>query len=289
MDHVHEPIIDLADPRLEEYTNLTDLKLRSRYEPEKGLYIAESATVIERALNAGHRPRSFFMSARWVEQMEPITSQFPDVPTFVGEPATLETITGFNVHRGALAAMHRPQLLSVAELLDQVAHRRAHSNLGEGLGPQGTRARSRIAVLDGIIDHTNIGAIIRSCAALGVDAIIVTDASADPLYRRAIRVSMGTVFQVPWTRSQRLDTTMRLLGEAGYTTAALALNDNSITLDDLIAENHDHLAFLFGNEGHGLPAQALRDVDRVVRIPMAGEVDSLNVAATSALVFYATR
>lgn len=280
-----EPITSTTDPRLEEYTNLTDMRLRSRFEPERGVYIAESATVISRAITAGHAPRSFLMSPKWVEQMTPLMDQFPNIPAYVGAPGLLEELTGFNVHRGALASMHRPALPSLDDFMTRIT--RTHQP--NALGIDGQSARSRIAVLDGIIDHTNLGAIIRSCAALGVDGIIVNHTSADPLYRRAIRVSMGTVFQVPWTRANNLIEVLDLLHEAHYTTAALALSDNAITLDQFNAENHGKVAFLFGNEGHGLSDRTLATVSRVVTIPMAGNVDSLNVAATSALVFYATR
>ncbi|MER2138427.1 MAG: TrmH family RNA methyltransferase, partial [Arthrobacter sp.] len=167
------------DPRVSDYTRLTDTALRRLREPAEGMYIAESSKVLRRAIDAGHTPRSFFLVEKWLEDLQDILDRFPDVPAFVGTPAILESITGFHLHRGALAAMHRPAPLELAEVL---------------------AASRRIAILENIVDHTNIGAIFRSAAALGVDAVLVSPQCADPLYRRAIRVSMGTVFQVPWHR-----------------------------------------------------------------------------------------
>lgn len=265
-------ITDLQDPALQDYVGLTDVVLRSKHEPEKGLYIAESANVIGRCIEAGHQPRSFLMAERWLDSMADILSQFPDVPVFTAAPGVLEELTGFNLHRGAMAAMHRPAL---PELKDLIA-----SEPGE---------RRRIAIFDGMVNHTNIGAAFRGAAALGVDAILVTPTSSDPLYRRSLRVSMGSAVQVPWTRVDNLLDALATLREAGYVTAALALEDESITLDDFVAEQHAKTAVLFGSEGHGLPAKAIAQADRVVKIPMMAGVDSLNVAATAAIVFYATR
>jgi len=268
-------ITDPADERLADYTSLTDVALRRKLEPERGLYMAESTNVITRAVAAGHRPRSFLMAERWLEGITPVIVQAcgagdggPDVPVFVAEEPVLREITGFHLHRGALAAMHRPPLPSVAEVV------------------AGAR---RVAVFDGMVDHTNLGAAFRSAAALGVDAVLVTPTSADPLYRRSVRVSMGTVFQVPWTR---LDSWPGAIDEArrlGYVIAALALSDDSITLEEYVAEGHERSAFVFGPEGHGLSPRVVAAADRVVRIPMAAGVDSLNVAASAAVVFYATR
>lgn len=267
-------ITDLSDERLFDYTNLTDMNLRSKHEPEKGLYIAESVTVLRRALEAGHKPRSLIMSHKWLDSVADVMEEFPEVPVFVGSEELLEELTGFKVHRGLLASMHRPPLADPRELLQSLR------------GGEGAR---RVAIFDGVIDHTNIGAAFRSAAGLGVDAVLVTPKSADPLYRRSVRVSMGTVFQVPWTRIDNLPEGLTALHEAGYTSAALALSDDSITLDDFVAEDHDKVALIFGNEGHGLPERTVKAASRVVRIPMAGGVDSLNVAAASAVVFYATR
>ena len=190
------------------------------------------------------------------------------MPVYVGPPEVVESITGFHLHRGALAAMHRPALPAVGDL---VADAR------------------RVAVLEGVVDHTNVGAVFRSAAALGVDAVLVSPDCADPLYRRSVRVSMGTVFQVPWTRLEPWPAGLGLLREAGFTVAALALADDAVTLDELAAALPERLALLLGTEGDGLSRRAVAASDVVVRIPMAGGVDSLNVAAASAVAFWATR
>lgn len=269
------PTVRLTDPdddRLADYTRLTDVALRRRLEPERGLYMAESTKVIRRALAAGHRPRSFLMTERWLPDLEPLVAEvearFGPVPVYVGPPEVVESITGFHLHRGALAAMHRPALPAVGDL---VADAR------------------RVAVLEGVVDHTNVGAVFRSAAALGVDAVLVSPDCADPLYRRSVRVSMGTVFQVPWTRLEPWPAGLGLLREAGFTVAALALADDAVTLDELAAAPPERLALLLGTEGDGLSRRAVAASDVVVRIPMAGGVDSLNVAAASAVAFWATR
>jgi tRNA G18 (ribose-2'-O)-methylase SpoU len=273
-----------ADPRLADYVSMTDVRLRSAMEPERGLYMAESRNVIMRAVEAGHRPRSFLMSPRWLEQMAPLIRRSTgaddggDVPVFLAPEETLRRLTGFTLHRGALAAMRRPALPAVADLL----------STARGGGP----AR-RIAVLEDLVDHTNVGAAFRSAAALGVDAVLVSPRCADPLYRRSVRVSMGTVFQVPWTRIPRWPT-VDVLHEAGFTVAALALSPDAVSLDDFVASPacaapDARLALAFGTEGDGLTRGALEHADVVVRIPMSGDVDSLNVAAASAVVFWATR
>jgi len=267
-------ITDPADPRLADYTDLKDVALRSAREPAEGLYMAESSTVIRRALAAGHRPRSFLMADKWLESMADVLAGWPGVPVFVGTEAVLEEITGFHLHRGALAAMHRPALPSVHDLV-----RTARGGAG---------AR-RVAVLEDIVDHTNVGAAFRSAAALGVDAVLVTPRCADPLYRRSVRVSMGTVFQVPWTRLESWPGGLRELQEDGFTVAALALSDDAISLDDLVADPPARLALVLGSEGHGMTEPAIAACDVVVKIPMAGAVDSLNVAAASAVAFWATR
>lgn len=266
------PLSDPADERLADYVSLTDVALRSRHEPARGLYIAESSTVLGRALAAGHRPRSVLVSPRWLPDLEAmLTSRDPDGPpvrVYVAEPAVLEAITGFHVHRGALAAMHRPPLPSVASVL------------------AGAR---RVAVLEDVVDHTNVGAAFRSAAAIGVDAVLVTPRCADPLYRRSVRVSMGTVFQVPWTRVDPWPDGIGLLREAGFVTAALALSDDSVPLDALEADPPERLALVLGAEGDGLKPATVAAADLTVRIPMAGGVDSLNVAAAGAVAFWATR
>jgi len=266
------PVIRITDPddeRLADYRRLTDVVLRSRHEPEKGLYIAESSKVIRRALAAGHRPRSFLMGERWLADLEDVlTAVGEDVPVYVGEPGTLESLTGYHMHRGALAAMHRPPLAPVAEVI------------------AGAR---RVAILEDIVDHTNVGAAFRAAAALGVDAVLVTPRCADPLYRRSVRVSMGTVFQVPWTRIEPWPEGLEELRVAGFTVAALALADDAVSLDEFAADLPERLALVLGTEGDGLSPRAVAAADVVVRIPMAGGVDSLNVAAASAVAFWATR
>ena len=265
-----EPIelTDPLDPRVHEYTSLTDVALRTRYEPDAGLYMGESSTVIRRAVAAGHVPRSFLMAPRWLDQMADLVEQFPQAPVYTAPEAVLEGITGFHLHRGALAAMNRPELPAVADLL------------------HGAR---RVAILEDIVDHTNVGAMFRSAAGIGVDAVLVTPRCADPLYRRSVRVSMGTVFQVPWTRITDWPSSIDLLRDAGFVTASLALTDDAITLDELAAGRHERLALVLGSEGHGLKTSTIEASDLVVRIPMAGGVDSLNVAAASAVAFWATR
>ncbi|WP_431838287.1 TrmH family RNA methyltransferase [Cellulomonas sp. Y8] len=270
LDIVH--LTDPDDERLADYVALTDVALRSRHEPEKGLYIAESSTVLGRALAAGHRPRSVLVSPRWLPDLTAmLEARDPDgepVRVYVADPAVLEAITGFHVHRGALAAMHRPPLPPVAEVI------------------AGAR---RVAVLEDVVDHTNVGAAFRSAAAIGVDAVLVTPRCADPLYRRSVRVSMGTVFQVPWTRVDPWPGGIDVLREAGFVTAALALSDDSVSLDALEADPPERLALVLGAEGDGLKPATVAAADLTVRIPMAGGVDSLNVAAAGAVAFWATR
>lgn len=263
-------ITDPADPRLADYVALTDVALRRRTEPERGLYIAESEKVIRRALGAGHRPRSYLMAERWLTDLADLVEQAErdGIPVFVGQHDVIERLTGFHLHRGALASIQRPELPAVADL---VGHAR------------------RVAVLEDIVDHTNVGAAFRSAAALGVDAVLVTPRCADPLYRRAIRVSMGTVFQVPWTRVDPWPGGLRALRDAGYVTAALSLREDSITLDELADRHSAKLALILGTEGHGLSAATIDAADLSVRIPMSGGVDSLNIAAAAAVAFYATR
>ena len=272
-------ITDPADDRLADYTRLTDVALRRRLETERGLYMAESSKVIRRALAAGHHPRSFLMAERWLAELEPdlaAAGAGPDgpVPVFVAEEAVLEAITGFHLHRGALAAMHRPALAPVAEVL---------------AGARGGAGARRVVVIEDVVDHTNVGAVFRSAAALGVDAVLVTPRCADPLYRRSVRVSMGTVFQVPWTRIDPWPGGIELLREAGFVTAALALSDSAVTLDALAADPPERLALVLGTEGDGLSPATVGAADMVVRIPMAGGVDSLNVAAAAAVACWATR
>ncbi|WP_422117640.1 TrmH family RNA methyltransferase [Brachybacterium sp. UNK5269] len=248
---------------------MTDVRLRSRVEVERGLFMAESYEVISRALEAGMVPRSFLMGERWQDKFAPLYSQFPEVPVYLGQEQMIEQLTGFNLHRGALAAMQRPVLPPVAELL---------------------RTARTVAILEDIVDHTNVGAMFRSAAALGVDAVLVTPQCADPLYRRSIRVSMGTVFQVPWTRLDAWPQPgIDLLHEAGFDVLALALTDGAVALDAVDLGPERKVAFVLGAEGHGLKPATLRAADEHVVIPMAGGVDSLNVAAASAVVFWQRR
>ena len=283
---IHINTID--DERVSPYVNLTEIQLRNRLEPAKGLFIAESPKVIDRALAAGREPISLLVEQPWLEGMADtfaaIDAQWgPDIPVYVATPEQLRKLTGYRLHRGALAAMRRWALPSVAEVC------------------AGAR---RVAVMENIVDHTNVGALMRSAAALDVDAVLVTPSCGDPLYRRAARVSMGTVFQVPWTRigtesrhAWPFDG-LRQLHDMGFTTVAMALEDDSISLDELTRRLHadaddpdriDRLALIFGTEGDGLSRHTIAGADLTVRIPMSHGVDSLNVAASSAVAFYATR
>ena len=261
--------IDSADDeRVRDYVGLTDVALRRVLEPERGLYLAESAKVITRALDAGHQFRSLLLTPRWVTDLADLVQRAlsEGAPVYVMDPAVTQEVTGFRVHRGALAAMQRPVLPTVAAVL------------------AGAR---RVAVLEDIVDHTNVGAVFRSAAALGVDAVLVTPHCADPLYRRSVRVSMGTVFQVPWTRIAPWPAGMDTLRQAGFTVAALALREDGVELGELAAHAPQRLALVLGTEGDGLGARTIADADLAVRIPMTGGVDSLNVAAASAVAFWA--
>ncbi|GMA39542.1 TrmH family RNA methyltransferase [Mobilicoccus caccae] len=265
--------IDIEDPtddRVCDYFRLTDVALRRRLEPERGLYLAESEKVIRRALAAGHRPRSFLMARKWLEDMADLVRSAEDdgVPVYVAGDDVIREMTGFHLHRGALASMQRPVLPELAEVL--------------------TGAR-RVIVLEDIVDHTNVGAVFRSAAALGVDAVLVTPRCADPLYRRSVRVSMGTVFQVPWTRTGEWPGGVADLQALGFTVAAFALEADAVDLDDLAVDPPERLALVMGAEGDGLGHRTVTGSDLVVRIPMAGGVDSLNVAAASAVAMWALR
>ncbi len=268
-DVVIQRIDDAADPRLTDYFSLTDVALRRRIEPERGLYIAESAYVIERAVAAGHKPRSVMMADSWLVRMDELLAGLdPSVDVFVADHALLEQVTGFHVHRGALASMQRPALPSVDEIASSAR---------------------RIVVLEDIVDHTNVGAIFRSVAALGADAIIVSPRCADPLYRRSVRVSMGAVYHVPWTRAQDWPSALDQLRAAGVVVAALALEPGAIALDDFSRECPERLALMLGTEGDGLSRSAIENADVVVRIPMLAGIDSLNVAAASAVAMWELR
>jgi tRNA G18 (ribose-2'-O)-methylase SpoU len=263
-------ITDPGDERVRDYFTLTDVALRTKVEPVRGLYLAESEKVVRRSLAAGHRPRSFLMGQRWLTDLSDLVerAESQSVPVYFAQPGVIEAMTGFHLHRGVLASMHRPELPAPAELL---------------------RNASRVVVLEDIVDHTNVGAVFRSAAALGVDAVLVTPRCADPLYRRAVRVSMGTVFQVPWTRIDPWPSGVQVLRDHGFTVAAFALGDGAISLDDLAADQPERLAMIFGTEGDGLSRLAIKRADLIVRIPMAGGVDSLNMAAASAVAIWALR
>lgn len=265
---------DLDVPELAAYTQLTDVRLRSAAEPEWGIYLAESTKIIRRALAAGHQPQSFLMSRRWFAGMTDILTT-TDGPICIGSEAQIEELTGFHLHRGALAAMARPAPRTAAEVVAEV--------LDDGA------PRCRIAVFEGLVDHTNVGAAFRSAAALGVNAVLVTPECADPLYRRSIRVSMGTVFQIPWTRIDPWPAGIDLLKDSGFYVAGMSLGEGAITLDELVAAEHERLALVFGTEGDGLKRGTDGRLDARVTIPMMHGVDSLNVAASSAVAFYATR
>ena len=267
-------VTDLSMPELEPFTRLTEAQLRNRLEPEKGIFIAESPKVILRALDAGYEPVSLLMEHRQLTgQGSGVLARCAGIPVYTASRELLAELTGYPLTRGVLCAMRRPKLPSVEELC------------------AGAR---RVAVLEGIVDSTNIGAIFRSAAALNMDAVLVTPTCSDPLYRRAVRVSMGTIFQVPWTRigeepSQWPAAGLRRLRSLGFRTAAMALSDDSVSIDDprLLAE--ERLAIVLGTEGDGLVARTIAACDYTVRIPMAHEVDSLNVAAASAVAFWQLR
>ena len=267
----------LEDSRLDAYARLTDLQLRSRIEPEKAVFIAESAEVISRALIGNMQPLSLLTTEKHLPQLEGVFAQLdamaPETPLFVVPEGELSQLTGFELTRGALAAFRRPAERPVEEIV---------------------RDARLVAVLEDIRNHTNVGALFRSAAAMGADAVLVTPACYDPLYRRAVRVSMGTVFQVPWTRigsnpHNWAAEGIPLLHELGFTTAAMALSDDSIPLDDQRLKTCDKLALVFGTEGDGLAASTISHCDYTVRIPMQHGVDSLNVAASSAVAFWELR
>ncbi|WEV47510.1 RNA methyltransferase [Bifidobacterium sp. ESL0690] len=316
-------IDSVDDERVAAYTNLTEAQLRNRLEPEKGIFIAESPKVIDRALAAGREPVSLLVEEPWLTGMADMFERIDkrwgdDIPVYVASPEQLKKLTGYRLHRGALAAMRRWKLPTVRDLCKDAR---------------------RIAVMENIVDHTNVGALMRSAAALDVDAVLVTPSCGDPLYRRAARVSMGTVFQVPWTRidAETLDSNtennaghnsettqdpaettnpdlrnrhtkeedrkywpirgLKELNDLGFTTVAMALTDDSISLDELTrrlnngeteTDHIDKLALVFGTEGDGLSHRTIANTNLTVKIPMSNGVDSLNVAASSAVAFYAT-
>lgn len=266
-------VMTLDEEGLEVFSRLNDKQLLDYPRGSRGLFVAESVRVIERALKAGMRPHSLFVEDRWFEQSQSMIERFlsidPDVRVFRVDHAQMHAITGYRVTRGPLASFYRPELPDARELLARA---------------------SRVAVLEDITNYTNIGAIFRSAAALGIDAVLVTPSCHDPLYRRAARVSMGTVFQVPWTRIGHGRDWSRegipLLHELGFEVAALALSDDSVPLSDGRLQTCERLALVLGTEGDGLAPSTIARCDWTVKIPMEHGVDSLNVAAASAVAFW---
>ena len=267
-------ITDLNDDRIGLFTRLTEAQLRNRLEPEKGIFIAESAKVVRLALEMGCKPVAYLMERRQLtNQGREFIENAGSVPIFTADDEVLEGLTGYRLYRGVLAAMRRPKLPSVDEVLKD-----AH----------------RVAVLEGIVDSTNIGAIFRSAAALNVDAVLVTANCGDPLYRRAVRVSMGTVFQVPWARIGETNEDwpergLEKLRSLGFKSAAMALSDDSVSIDDERLNKEEKLCIVFGTEGDGLAKETIARCDYTVRIPMAHGVDSLNVASAAAVAFWQLR
>lgn len=273
MEHINRKniieITDFSSPELDVYARLTENQLLNRADPENGIFIAESPKVIERALDNGYTPISLLLERKHIEgEAKDIVARCQDIPIYTANFDILTQLTGFQLTRGALCAMHRPQLPTVESVC--------------------ANAR-RIAVLENVVNPTNVGAIFRSAAALNMDAVLLTPACSNPLYRRAIRVSMGTVFQIPWTflnDTPSDEHTFAILKRLGFKTVAMALNDNSISIDDKKLRSEEKLAIILGTEGDGLAESTIADCDYTVRIPMSHGVDSLNVAAASAVAFW---
>ena len=270
MPVIHE-ITDLTAPELDIYARLTQAQLRNRLEPEKGIFIAESPKVIARALDAGYQPLSLLMERKQITgPAAGILSRCGDAPVYTADREMLAELTGFELTRGVLCAFHRPAPRPVEELCKNAR---------------------RVAVLEGIVDSTNVGAIFRSAAALNMDAVLINPSCCDPLCRRAVRVSMGTVFQVPWgqlgeTPADWPEKGMDILHSLGFKTAAMALSDRSVSIDDEQLAKEPKLAIVLGTEGDGLAADTIASCDYTVKIPMSHGVDSLNVAAASAVAFW---
>ena len=267
-------ITDFTAPELDVYARLTEAQLLNREEPAKGLFIAESPKVIERALDAGCQPVSLLMERKHIDgQARNVIARCGDIPVYTSEPEILTKLTGFQLTRGVLCAMRRPQLPTVEAVVKDAR---------------------RIVVLENVMNPTNVGAIFRSAAALGMDAVLLTPGCSNPLYRRAARVSMGTVFQIPWTfigsqMSHWPEPGMSKLRELGFKTAAMALRTDSIPIDDPALLSQEKLAIILGSEGDGLTNDTIADCDYTVLIPMYHDVDSLNVAAASAVAFWQLR
>ena len=267
-------ITDISSPELDMFARLTESQLRNRLEPQKGIFIAESPKVITLALNAGCKPVALLMERRHIEgDGRSIITRCGDVPVYTAEREVLEKLTGYKLTRGVLCAMYRPAPVPMEKVCE---------------GAQ------RIAVLEGIVDSTNVGAIFRSAAAVGFDGVLLTPSCCDPLCRRAVRVSMGTVFQIPWARIGSINADwpawgMEQLKELGFKTAAMALSDDAVSIDDPQLLREDRLAVILGTEGDGLACQTIAGCDYTVCIPMYHNVDSLNVAAASAVAFWELR
>ncbi|MGK5684378.1 TrmH family RNA methyltransferase [Actinoplanes sp. URMC 104] len=255
-------ITDPADDRLGDYRALTDLELRTKWEPPNGLFIAEGELVLRRALRAGYRPRSYLVDAKRTDQIADLPG---DAPVYAATPAVLEQATGFHVHRGVLASFHRAPLRAAEEVV---------------------AAARRVAVLEDVNNHTNIGAVFRGAAALGIDAVLLSPTCADPLYRRSVRVSMGEVFAIPYARLEPWPDGLQLLRDAGFTVLALTPAPDAVPLQRLTSSQREKAALLLGAEGPGLSKNALAASDVPVKIPMRRNVDSLNVAAAAAVAFW---
>jgi tRNA G18 (ribose-2'-O)-methylase SpoU len=258
------------DDRLADYVRLRDASLRRHLEAERGLFIAEGAKVIRRAVAAGYRPRSFLLAERWLADLADVVDACPDVPVFLVAEALAEEITGFHVHRGALASLHRKQRHSVDDLL----------------------AMDRLVVIEDLVDHTNVGAILRNAAALGWDGVLLAPRAADPLYRRSIKVSMGAVFSLPWARLEDWTSAPQRLREAGFLTIALGFGPAAVPIEalaDRLLQDRRRVAVLLGTEGAGLSPRWAGAADIVTTIGMHRGIDSLNVAAASAIACYLLR
>jgi tRNA G18 (ribose-2'-O)-methylase SpoU len=259
-------ITDASDPRLADYVSLRDASLRRHLESDQGLFIAEGAVVIRRAVGAGYRPRSFLLAERWLDGLHDVFTRWPAAPVYVVTEDLAEQVTGFHVHRGALASMHREQRHSVEALL----------------------AQQRLVVLEDIVDHTNVGAILRNAAGLGWDGALLSPRAADPLYRRSIKVSMGAVFSLPWARLVDWRSAPQLLSAAGFLTVALSLAPDAVELSQVAASitPQSRIAVLLGTEGAGLSTRWSDGAAVRARIPMSAGIDSLNVAAAGAIACY---
>jgi tRNA G18 (ribose-2'-O)-methylase SpoU len=264
MADLHE-VTDPADSRLADYCDLRDVELRKHLEAEHGLFLAEGEKVVRRAVEAGFTPRSFLMAPRWLDGLADVLDGC-DAPCYVVSEALAEEVTGFHVHRGALASLERRPLPSVETVLADAVS---------------------VLVLEDIVDHTNVGAIFRSGAALGFDAVLLAPRCADPLYRRAIKVAMGAVFTLPWTRLPDWYDALPMLSAAGFTTVALTLADDAVPVEEAVA-GLARVALVLGSEGHGLSPRWERAADRRAVIPMREGIDSLNVAAATAVACYVT-